>query len=449
MSGSIARSVQKIKADIPSIVTPDLITRLCVAAKHEWRERTLGPVQTIYLFMAQILHGNTSCTHVRQFGGFTFVSSAYCRARKRLPVSIFRALLRETGQRVTGEASRVGLWRGHRIVSVDGSTFSMPDGNKLRALFHWAPAKLGFEFPVSKFVALFDLITGALLDVAPATMRDHELSLVQRLHDLLRPGDVVVADRLYCTYAYLAQLFSKQLHFVIRVPTSSRRVDFRPHRRHAKHGHWKGPRSIWIRRLSKCDQIVDWIKPREIPPWLARETWDRLPALLRVRELRYQVRRRGFRSRKVTIVTTLLDPERYPKQDVAELYGLRWQIEVNLRHLKSAMRMDVLRCQSVDGIHRELALFGVVYNAVRLVMIHAAEAQGVPPDRISFIDVLRWLELGCPGGILPAFIVNPKRARAPTPRIVRRRHKNHTYMTRPRKPQRKLPAGLELRTKSP
>ncbi len=173
MSGSIARSVQKIKTDIPSIVTPELITRLCVAAKHEWRERTLGPVQTIYLFMAQILHGNTSCTHVRQFGSFTFASSAYCRARTRLPVSIFRALLREIGQRVTEEASRVGLWRGPRIVSVDGSTFSMPDGNELRALFHWAPGKLGFEFPISKFVALFDLITGALLDVAPATMRDH------------------------------------------------------------------------------------------------------------------------------------------------------------------------------------------------------------------------------------------------------------------------------------
>ena len=447
MDGSITRSVHEIKRDLRSIVTPDLIMRLCQAAGYAWRDRTLGPVQTIYLFMAQILHGNTSCAHVRQFGSFAFGRSAYCRARKRLPVSIFRELLREIGQRVTREASRVGLWRGHRIVSVDGSAFSMSDTNELRALFHWAPEKRGFEFPVSKFVALFDLITGALLDLAPATMRDHELGIVQRLHDLLRPGDVVVADRLYCTYAYLAQLCSKQLHFVIRVPTGSRRVDFRPHRRHAKHGHWKGPQSIWIQRLAKYDQIVDWIKPREVPPWLARETWDRLPALLRVRELRYQVTRRGYRSREVTVVTTLLDPKRYPKQDVAELYGLRWQIETNLRHLKTTMRMDVLRCQTVDGIYRELAVFGIVYNAVRLVMIHAAEVAGVPPDRISFIDVLRWLELGCPGRSLPAFIVNPKRARSPAPRIVRRRHKNHTYMTRPRKPQRKLPVDQDLHAK--
>lgn len=444
MAGSITRSVREIKQDPSSIIAQDRILRLCIAAGHKWRERALGPVQTLYLFMAQILHGNTSCAHVRQFGGFAFDRSAYCRARARLPVSIFRQLLRETGQRVTREASSVGLWRGHRVVSVDGSTFSMPDKKGLRALFRWDPGKHGHEFPVSKFVALFDLITGALLDVAPASMRDHELTLVQRLQGLLRPGDIVVADRLYCTYAYLAQLCSKRLHFVIRVPASSRRVDFRPGRRHAKHKHWKGPQSIWRKRLSKDDQIVDWIKPREAPPWLPEKTWRRLPDLLRVREIRYRIKRRGYRSRVVTLVTSLLDPECYPKQAIAELYGVRWQIEINLRHLKTTMHMDILRCETVDGIHRELAVFGIVYNAVRLVMIHGAEAQGVPPDRISFVDVVRWLELGCPGGSLPLFIVNPKRTRSPAPRNVRRRNKKHTYMTRPRTPQRKLPEDQAL-----
>ncbi len=159
---SIARSVQEIKADLRSIIEPSLIFRLCAGAGHAWRDRTLGPVDTIYLFLAQVLHGNTSCAHVRQFGNFTFTRSAYCEARKRLPVEVFRSLLRETGQRVSKEASRVGLWLGHRVVSVDGSTFSMSDTNELRALFHWASRKRGFEFTVSKFVALFDLIIGAL-----------------------------------------------------------------------------------------------------------------------------------------------------------------------------------------------------------------------------------------------------------------------------------------------
>ena len=235
-----------------------------------------------------------------------------------------------------------------------------------------------------------------------------------------------------------------QLHFVVRVPTGSRRVDFRRHRRPAKHKHWRGPQSIWIRHLGKYDQIVDWIKPIELPSWLTRETWEGLPDLLRVRELRYRLTRRGYRPRAVTLVTSLLDSDRYPKEAVADLYGQRWQVETNLRHLKSAMRMDVLRCHTVDGIHRELAVFGIVYNAVRLVMIHAAEIAGVPPDRVSFIDVLRWIELGCPGGEPPPFLINPMRSRSPAPRNVKRRHKNRNYLTRPRTPQRKLPDSLEL-----
>ena len=265
---------------------------------------------------------------------------------------------------------------------------------------------------------------------------------VHRLHELLRPNHVVVADRGYCRYAYLGQLFSEHLHCVIGM-NASRRVNFRPHRRHAAFKHWKGPQSIWVRRLGKHDQIVDWITPAEVPPWLPRQTWDLLPDLLRVRQLRYRVTRRGYRLREVTLVTTLLDPQRYPKEAVAELYSQRWQVETNLRHLKTTMRMDVLRCLSVDGIHREPAVFGMVYNTVQLVLIHAAEAQGVPADHVSFLDVLRWLELGCPGGSLPWFIINPKRSRSAAPRIVRRRHKNHTYMTRPRKPQRNLPVKLE------
>ncbi len=444
MSGSIARSVREIKGDLGSFVAASQIVRLCQAVGHAWRDRTLGPVEAIYLFLAQILHGNTSCAHVRQLGGFAFTRSAYCEARKRLPVEIFRNLLRETGQRVTEQASRVGLWRGHRVVSVDGSTFSMSDSKELRALFHWAPANRGHELPVSRFVALFDLITGALLDLVPASMRDHELLIVQRLHHLLRRHDVVVADRLYCAYAYLAQLFSLQLHSVTRVPVGSRHVDFRPHRRHAAFKHWKGPQSIWIRRLGKHDQIVDWIKPAQVPTWLPRETWEDLPELLRVRELRYCITRRGFRTREVTLVTTLLDPQRYPKKAISQLYGLRWQVETNLRHLKTTMKMDVLRCQTAEGIFRELAVFGIVYNAVRLVMIHAAEAQGIPPDRISFIDVLRWLGLGCPGRDLPRFIVNPVRCRSPAPRCTRRRPKPLRYLTRPRTPQRKLPNDQEL-----
>ena len=440
---SITRSVQEIKADVRLMITPSQVYKLCTAVGHVWRDRALGPVETIYLFVAQILHGNTSCAHVRQLANFAFTRSAYCEARKRLPVALLRELLRATGQRVLSEANRVGLWRGHRIVGVDGSTFSMADTKDLRASFHWAPEKRGVEFPVSKFVALFDLITGALLDLAPASMREHELLIVQRLHQWLQAGDVLVGDRLYCTYAYIAQLFGEGVHTAIRM-SASRRVDFRPHRRRAKHKHWKGPQSDWIRCLGDHDQIVEGIKPAVAPPWLPREVWERLPERLRVRELRYTSTRRGFRSKEVTLVTTLLDPQRYPKAAIAELYRRRWKVETNFNHLKTTMGMNILRCHTVDGVYRELAVFGIVYNTVRLLMIHAGEVHGVPPDRISFIDVLRWIELGCRGPGIPTFLVNPTRSRSSAPRVVKRRHKGHTYMTRPRKPQRKLPMELEL-----
>ena len=319
-----------------------------------------------------------------------------------------------------------------------------------RVVFHtgsvldWLVTGLNLIESAEQSAEVAKAIDCGMLYLVPASMREHELLIVQRLRDLLRPNDIVVADRLYCTYAYLAQLVSEQLHAVIRVPASSRRVDFRPHRRHAAFKHWTGPQSIWIRRLGQHDQIVDWIKPAQVPSWLPRAIWEGLPELLRVRELRYRITRRGFRTHEVTLVTSLLDPAWYPKQAVAELYGRRWQVETNMRHLKTTMKMDILRCQTAEGIFRELAVFGIVYNAVRLVMIHAGEVQGVPPDRISFIDVLRWLELGGPGRDLPRFIVNPVRCRSPAPRRTRRRPKPLTYLTQPRTPQRKLPNDQEL-----
>jgi hypothetical protein len=135
------------------------------------------------------------------------------------------------------------------------------------------------------------LITGALLDLVPASMCEHELPIVQRLRHLLRPRDVIMAGRLYCAHAYLAPLFTLQLHSVIRVPTGSRRVDFRPHRRHAAFKHCQGPQSIWVRRLGTHDQIVDWVKPPQVPTWLPRETCEGLPQRLRVCELCYRITR--------------------------------------------------------------------------------------------------------------------------------------------------------------
>lgn len=170
---------------------------------------------------------------------------------------------------------------------------------------------------------------------------------------------------------------------------------------------------------------------------MSREEYEALPATITVRELRYKVASPGFRTRRVTLVTTLLDPERYPAAELAELYGARWAIEVNLRHLKVTMGMDVLRCKSAEGVMKELYVFALAYNLVRRVMLQAAEQQGVEPDRVSFTDALRWLRHASPGDEWPPLIVNPKRPDRFEPRARKRRPKQYPPLSRPRHELRK------------
>lgn len=443
-TGSIARAVRDIKDDLFATVSPDLILDICIAEGHRWRNRVLGPVETLHLFIVQVLHGNTSCAHVRVLGRFGFSRATYCAARGRIPLGVYRALLRSTGQELTEHRHRQSLWRGHRLIGIDGSSFSMPWTEELWNRYHWRVCDMGIEFPVARIVAIFDLVTGALLDMIPATMRDHEVVTTQPMLDELCRDDVVVADRLYCSANFIGQLAIRGIHAVIRVPVKSRQVNFKPHRPHAKHHHWRGIQSRWIRRNGRQDQVVEWRKPLRRPQHISGAEWSRIPEWIEVRELRYRVVRRGFRSREVTLVTTLLDADAYPKGAIATLYGDRWQVETNIRHLKTTMKMDVMRSKSVEGVQRELAIFGVVYNLVRRVMLESAIAEGVHADRVSFIDALRWVMLGCPGEILVPLAINPRRQRTPAPRMKRRRRKAYMKMRYARAPQRETPGEPRL-----
>lgn len=407
-ANSITRAVHRIKDDLFAVVSPELILEICAAEGHRWRTRVLGPVETLQLFIVQVLHGNTSCAHVRVLGRFSFSRAAYCAARSRIPLRVYRALLRSTGKDLTGHRHRLKLWRGHRLIGIDGSTFTMPWTDELWRRYHWRVSDMGIEFPVARIVAVFDLVTGALLEMVPATMRDHEVVTAQPILDRLDPGDVVVADRLYCSANLISQLVIRGLHGVIRVPVNSRQVSFRPHRPHAKHHHWRGVQSRWIRRLGRHDQIVAWRKPLRRPHHISEAEWARMPEWIEVRELRYRVERRGFRGHEVTLVTTLLDAAAYPKRAIAELYGDRWQVETNIRHLKTTMKMDILKSKTIAGVQRELAIFGVVYNLVRRVMLECAASEGIAADQVSFIDALRWMMLGCPGECLASLAINPR-----------------------------------------
>jgi hypothetical protein len=219
-------------------------------------------------------------------------------------------------------------------------------------------------------------------------------------------------------------------------------VDFTVGRPHVLPGDRKAkrtgiPSSRWVRRLGPLDQIVEWFRPGTCPSWLSAEAFASLPATLLVRELRYQIARPGFRVKEVTLVTTLLDAERYSRDDLAAAYRLRWTIETCFGHLKTTMKMDVLRCQTVAGVLKELMMFVLVYNMVRMTMLAAAARQGVPVSRISFVDALRWLASARPGDPLPNLVLVPTRPGRLEPRVKKRRPKEYDLMQRPRAVLRK------------
>jgi hypothetical protein len=248
---------------------------------------------------------------------------------------------------------------------------------------------------------------------------------------------VLVADRGLCSYAHLALLVQAGVHAVRRVG-ARQIVDFTPSRPFVMPGvrrtpAVKGvPRSRWLKALGVHDQLVTWWKPTTRPSWLAQETLAALPEALVLREVRYQIGTPGFRTRQITLVTTLLDAAVYPVDDLAELYRQRWQIETSLAQLKTTMRMEVLHCKTVPGVLKELASFALAYNLVRMVMWHSAVLQRIDVERISFVDALRWFSAPSTGIPLGGVIVNPIRPHRVEPRVKKRRPKSFPFMIKPR-----------------
>jgi hypothetical protein len=400
---TFADALHQIKGQLTDAVPEELIRRLARAVGHRWRDRDLGPVVTTHLFLQQVLHGNVAVGELRHLSGLDFTEPGYCQARARLP----RALLERLQQAVTRtleaatEVPTEQRWHGHRVFFLDGSSFSMPDTPELQAYFGQPGGQAaGCGFPVAHLMTRFDAVTGYLLQTAALPLRSHDLSGVAAMHADLCPDDVLVGDRAFGSYAHWALCRQRGVHGLFRAH-QKQIICFRPHRAMARKGEKGKPRSRWLQRLGKHDQLVEYYKPKKRPDWMTAEEYAQLPESLVVRELRYTISARGRRTRVVTLVTTLLDPEKYPAADLAQLYGLRWQVETNLKHLKQTLKMDVLRCGTVEGVLKELTVFVLIYNLVRRVVCEAARRQGVKPERISFIDAWRWLRHARPGEELP------------------------------------------------
>lgn len=269
------------------------------------------------------------------------------------------------------------LWKGRRVLAYDGSTVSMPDTAENQQAYPQPPQQEpGLGFPLAHIAAFFSLSCGAVLDLAICSNvgKGHsELGMLRRLWGLLRPGDIMLADRYMCAWHEIYLLKQRGIDSVTRLH-HCRRVDFR-----------RG------KRLSKGDHIVEWPKPSFIRS-MNWQDFKALPELLTIRETRVQVRQPGFRSRSMIVITTLLDSEEVTACDLAGLYRARWNAELDLRSLKQTMQMDILRCKTPELVRKEIWTHILAYNLIRTIIAQAAAKHNVEPRTISFKGAIQTLE---------------------------------------------------------
>ena len=337
------------------------------------------------------------------------------------------------------------LFHGHRVHMLDGSNASMPDTAPLQKFFGQPSGqKAGCGFPAAHLLYLLDLATGMILDITISPLFTHDLRHAASTHDRLDTGDLLMGDRAFASFAHIGLLRSRKMHILSRlhqrleVPCPIHRVARRP----GKQG-GKSPRQTLrrIQTFTRAGMIQDdllsvWIKPVECPVWMTQADYDSLPVQMTVRIITYHLKTPGIRTKRITLVTTLIDPVRYPAKELAALYQRRWEIEGHLRELKTTMRMDVLRTKTIDGVIKELLVYVMAYNLVRLKMLEAARHQGVAVERVSFVDALRWLAENHDAEEVEKpirLIINPHRPGRAQPRAVKRRPKSYKLLTEPRR----------------
>jgi hypothetical protein len=418
----------------------------------ETRKRSWPPLVTACAFLRQVLNPGQPCRETVRASNIARLSSrqrpvsdntsAYCQARRRLPEPLLQQLWEPLAQRLEAAVPAAHRWHGLRVGVVDGTGLSMPDTFANQRLYPQPSAqKPGCGFPVIKLVALFSLATGAIHAFAKGGLRkDHERTLFHELwHVIVKGFQLLLGDRGFCAFADMYLLKQQGVDSAFRLH-QARLVNWR-----------KG------KRLGKHDRLTEWRKPHKRPQWLSLQQFEALPKLWTVRILKFQIPVRGFRTRIIILATTLLDPIAFPAAEIAELYGLRWSVELFLRHNKTTLRMDVLRCLSPEMIHREIHTHWIAYNLIRALMFEAAQTMKVSVSRISFkgaLDTVRqWLPSLHAAATHPNIFRHlyrcllrtlakdlvPLRPNRSEPRAVKRRPKKFHLLNKPRHLMGNLP----------
>lgn len=426
------------------------------------RDRLFSTQVTFWAFAAQILSPGTACREmVRRVEAWwqetmgseqapSGSTSAYCQARARLDPVALELIGAEIAWNLEKNVLSEERWlQGRSVKIVDGTGISMPDTPENQA--RWPQSREqqpGCGFPAMKLVGLFSLGSGALLQTATGNKHVHESTLFRTLWSKLQPGDIVLADRGFSSYAALAGLLAQRgVDSVMRLH-QMRKADFRTGR-----------------RLGPEDRLVVWQKPKRTEAW-SEEEFAALPETLTLRMIRLRVATPGFRTQSVVLVTTLLDAEAYPAEQLRELYGRRWQVELHFQQIKTHLAMDALRCKSPALIEREVRMHQIAYNLVRSLMQRSAHLHRVSLRRLSFkgtLDTLRHWSVLVAAETTPraqqtlidhmlARIAGdpvPERPGRSEPRAKKRRGKNYQLLTKPRGQTGNLPRRNRAKVKQP
>jgi len=354
--------------------------------KATWRDSVFSPMLTLWAFLGQVISPDGSCRNAVARIMAWLVSRGeapcrpetdpYCKARQRLPESLFTRLMRQTGRALHELVPGDWLWQGRRVKLADGTTVSMPDTAANQAAYPQAGTqKRGVGFPIARLVVVFCLACGTVLEAALGRYQGKktgENTLLRSLAQAFEPGDVLLSDRYFSGYFDIAYWKQRGVDVVTRLH-QQRTCDMR-----------RG------RRLGRNDHVVVWPKPQR-PPWMDEATYAQMPDELEVREVRVHVTIKGFRTDIVEVVTTLLDAQTYKASALAQLYRMRWHAELDLRSLKTTLGMDVLRCKSPEMVRKEVWAHMLAYNLIRTLMARTAEAHGCTPRDLSFKGTMQMM----------------------------------------------------------
>ncbi len=437
-------------AELPfaEILSAERIDR--VFAKHDCRFGLHGIYTTalmVWSFLSQVLRDGkeASCqaavarvvSYCEQAGmdSPTRDTGDYCRARAKLSEAALQELSCGVASELEASADESWLWKGMHAKRIDGFTFTMPDTPKNQAAYPQHKAQQpGVGLPIARAVAILSLATACVMDVAigPYTGKETgEPALLRSMLKSLCKGDIAVMDRYYCSFMMIALLLWQDVQTCAR-------------KHHLRHSDFRRGK-----RLGKYDHIIVWTRP-ERPKWMDQSTYDQIPEQLELREIRYHIVEPGRRTKSIDVITTLTDAAEYTKEEIAELYGFRWNSELDIRSIKDSLNLGHVRCKSPEMVRRELWTTLLGYNLIRMTAAGAALVHKKQPRQISFTSTCQyilasWMLMSC--GLIDKARVDDycrklleqiaecqvaNRPGRLEPRVIKRRPKPYKLMQKPR-----------------